>query len=101
MGGASVVLVGFFIAIEVEAIVCVVDTFGLAVVYLCSNGEVEGSRICRKKEKAAEEKERGNSAAKKEGERERGVRSKEKMPSKKKEPPKSRRRRERKRALRR
>ena len=66
MGGASVVLVGFFIAIEVEAIVCVVDTFGLAVVYLCSNGEVEGSRICRKKEKAAEEKEKGNSAAKKE-----------------------------------
>ena len=83
MGGASVVLVGFFIAIEVEAIVCVADTFGLAVVYLCSNGEVEGSRICRKKEKAAEEREKGNSAAKKE------------------ELPKSRRRRERKKALRR
>ena len=83
MGGASVVLVGFFIAIEVEAIVCVVDTFGLAVVYLCSNGEVEGSRICRKKEKAAEEKEKGNSAAKKEGEREKGMRSQEKTPLKK------------------
>ena len=52
-------------------------------------------------EQEAKKEKRGTPPLKRKGERERGVRSKEKMPPKKKELPKIRRRRERKRALRR